>query len=82
MMTLSDLDEAFVKTERIFVPVTQAMKNSLVQVASIYHVTVAQVAREGMFHITETKYPEFSEIYETNALSLLREITIDGKEEE
>ena len=78
-ITLTGIDEAFVKTERIFIPVTQVMKNALAIIAEANHVTVAHIAREALFYFTETKYPEFSEIYTISASSALREITADDK---
>lgn len=70
---ITQMDEAFVKTARLVVPITQVMKDTLVEVAYQHRVTVAELARASMFHYTETKYPEFGQIYQTKAHALLRE---------
>ena len=72
MSKLGDLDDGLNKNERIHILCTKAMKTSLAGIARDYHVTVSDIIRDAVFHYTETRYPEFSDVYETNA-SLLRE---------
>lgn len=75
---INRLDDAFVKTERVVVPVTQLMKDALTKVAYDNRMTVAELVRASIFHYAEIEYPEFGQIYSEKAKSLLRE-TDNGK---
>lgn len=70
-LPVDQLDDAFAKTERIMVPATPAMKQTLVCIANHHRVSVAQIVRQAIFYYTETKYPEFSETYTNKADILL-----------